>query len=106
MADTLTQCVNQPYEFVTKQMREKRHKTSFLSQAIENNGSNAEMAFINKWSALSLFLGGADTVSSYLSYTQPCKCNANDLADCFLTDDLLLSNDAVPRSAEESPRGT
>lgn len=63
MASILRQCVDQPYEFVKQQMREKRHKTSFLSQAIENIGSDAEMEFIHKWTALSLFTGGADTVS-------------------------------------------
>ncbi|MCJ1364085.1 hypothetical protein MMC16_003194 [Acarospora aff. strigata] len=69
MASTLRQCVDQPYEFVKQQMREKRHKTSFLSQAIENIGSNAEMEFIHKWTALSLFTGGADTtVSSLMTF--------------------------------------
>lgn len=62
MAETLRQCVDQPYEFVKQQMREKRHKTSFLSQAIEEIGSDTEMDWVNKWSALSLFTGGADTV--------------------------------------------
>lgn len=62
MADTLKQCVEQPYEFVKQQMREKRHKTSFLSQAIEDIGSDKEMEFVHKWSALSLFVAGADTV--------------------------------------------
>ncbi|OBT75741.1 hypothetical protein VF21_05955 [Pseudogymnoascus sp. 05NY08] len=66
MADTLKQCVDQPYEFVKQQMREKRHKTSFLSQAIENIGSDPEMEFVHKWSALSLFTGGADTTVSAL----------------------------------------
>ena len=66
MANTLKQCVDQPYAFVKHQMREKRHKTSFLSQAIESIGSDAETEFIHKWSALSLFAAGADTVS-YLS---------------------------------------
>lgn len=63
MASTLRQCVDQPYNFVKQQMRENRHKTSFLSQAIEKTGFDAEMEFIHKWSALSLFTGGADTVS-------------------------------------------
>jgi hypothetical protein len=63
MADTLKQCVDQPYEFVKQQMCEKRHKTSFLSQAIEDIGSDAEMEFVHKWTALSLFTGGADTVT-------------------------------------------
>lgn len=63
MANTLKQCVEQPYQFVKQQMSENRHKPSFLSQAIESVGSNAEMEFVNKWSALSLFAAGADTVS-------------------------------------------
>ncbi|OBT69090.1 hypothetical protein VE03_01398 [Pseudogymnoascus sp. 23342-1-I1] len=66
MADTLRQCVDQPYEFVKQQMRENRHKTSFLSQAIEDIGSDSEMEFVHKWSALSLFTGGADTTVSSL----------------------------------------
>lgn len=62
MAKNLNQCVNQPYAFVKQQMREKRHKTSFLSQAIEEIGTDPETEFVHKWSALSLFTGGADTV--------------------------------------------
>jgi len=66
MASTLNQCVEQPYEFVKQQMREKRHQTSFLSQAIENIGTEEDMEFVHKWSALSLFTGGADTTVSAL----------------------------------------
>jgi hypothetical protein len=62
MALQLEQCVNQPYEFVKQQMREKRHTPSFLSQCMESIGTDAEMEFIHKWAALSLYLGGADTV--------------------------------------------
>ncbi|KAF2702973.1 cytochrome P450, partial [Pleomassaria siparia CBS 279.74] len=69
MKDTLSQCVEQPYAFVKQQIREKRHKTSFLSQAIENIGTDAEMEFIHKWAALALFTGGADTtVSSLMTF--------------------------------------
>jgi hypothetical protein len=64
MATQLRQCTNQPYEFVKQQMREKKHTTSFLSQCIEDIGTDAEMEFVHKWAALSLYLGGADTVSS------------------------------------------
>jgi hypothetical protein len=103
MKDTLNQCVSQPYEFVKQQMREKRHTTSFLSQAIESIGSDAEMEEIHKWTALSLFTGGADTVRS-LSLS--CSSIINHPTDCFLSDDLLLSDDRVSRSAKESPRRT
>jgi hypothetical protein len=103
MKDTLNQCVSQPYEFVKQQMREKRHTTSFLSQAIENIGSDAEMEEIHKWTALSLFTGGADTVS-FLS--QSCSSTTNHPTDCFIFDDLLPSDDRVSRSAKESSRRT
>jgi hypothetical protein len=63
METQLRQCTNQPYEFVKQQMREKRYTPSFLSQCIESIGTDAEMEFIHKWAALSLYLGGADTVS-------------------------------------------
>lgn len=62
MAATLAQCTNQPYQFVKQQMREDRHKTSFLSQCIKDIGSDTEKEFVHKWAALSLYLGGADTV--------------------------------------------
>jgi hypothetical protein len=64
MALKLNECTNKPYEFVKEQMREKRHKPSFLSQSIENIGTDAEMEFVHKWIALALYLGGADTVGS------------------------------------------
>ncbi|KAF2260004.1 O-methylsterigmatocystin oxidoreductase [Lojkania enalia] len=69
MAIQLKQCTDQPYQFVKHQMREKKHKTSFLSQAIESIGDDAEMEFIHKWAALALYLGGADTtVSSLMTF--------------------------------------
>jgi cytochrome P450 len=66
MAAQLDQTTEQPYAFVKQQMREKKHKTSFLSQAIENIGSDAAMERIHKWSASSMYLGGADTTVSAL----------------------------------------
>ncbi len=69
MAANLRQTTEQPYEFVKQQMREKKHKTSFLSQAIENIGSDPAMESIHKWSASSMYLGGADTtVSSLMTF--------------------------------------
>ncbi|KAF9738883.1 hypothetical protein PMIN02_001195 [Paraphaeosphaeria minitans] len=66
MAVQLAQCTNQPYQFVKQQMREKRHKTSFLSQCIQDIGSDTEKEFLHKWAALALYLGGADTTVSAL----------------------------------------
>jgi hypothetical protein len=66
MATQLQQTTEQPYAFVKQQMREGKHKTSFLSQAIESLGSDASMEAIHKWSASSMYLGGADTTVSAL----------------------------------------
>jgi cytochrome P450 len=69
MAAQLQQTTEQPYAFVKQQMREKKHKTSFLSQAIENLGADDDMERIHKWSASSMYLGGADTtVSSLMTF--------------------------------------
>jgi cytochrome P450 len=66
MAAQLQRTTEQPYAFVKQQMRAKTNKTSFLSQAIENIGSDAAMEHIHKWSASSMYLGGADTTVSAL----------------------------------------
>ena len=63
MRQILRDATEKPYAFVKQQMREKRAKTSFLSQAIEAAESNEYMDFLHKWTALMLFVGGADTVS-------------------------------------------
>jgi len=69
MAKTLIRTAEEPYAFVQSQMQEKKAKTSFLSQAIESLGSDASMEYINKWSAASMYLGGADTtVSSLMTF--------------------------------------
>ncbi|CAA9964040.1 CypX Cytochrome P450 [Pyrenophora teres f. maculata] len=69
MAAQLNKCTNQPYAFVKRQMGEKRHTPSFLSQCIDDIGADPEMEFVHKWAALALYLGGADTtVSSIMTF--------------------------------------
>ncbi|KAJ4362544.1 hypothetical protein N0V83_010638 [Neocucurbitaria cava] len=65
----LTRTAELPYNFVKQQIDQKKHKTSYLSQAIESIGTDAKMEFVHKWTALSLFTGGADTtVSSLMTF--------------------------------------
>lgn len=67
MSSNVNQTAEQPYQFVKQQMRANKHKTSFLSQAIEDLGPDMEP--INKWSAAAMYLGGADTtVSSIMTF--------------------------------------
>jgi hypothetical protein len=69
MAGHLIRTAEEPYAFVRSQMLEKKAKASFLSQAIESLGSDASMDYIHKWSAASMYLGGADTtVSSLMTF--------------------------------------
>lgn len=71
MAAQLYQTTEQPYQFVKEQMRQGKAKTSFLSQAIENikSDQDTDMERIHKWSASSMYLGGADTtVSSLMTF--------------------------------------
>ncbi|KAJ4358754.1 uncharacterized protein N0V89_003338 [Didymosphaeria variabile] len=72
MAAQLHQTTEQPYQFVKQQMRQNKAKTSFLSQAIENikgDSDTDDMESVHKWSASSMYLGGADTtVSSLMTF--------------------------------------
>ncbi|KAF2032730.1 cytochrome P450 [Setomelanomma holmii] len=66
MARQLTRTIEVPYAFVKQQMREERHKSSYLSQAIEDIGADADMEQIHKWSAASMYNAGADTTVTSL----------------------------------------
>ncbi|KAF2014331.1 cytochrome P450 [Aaosphaeria arxii CBS 175.79] len=69
MRAVVDQCVAQPYAFVKQQMRKKRAKTSFLSQANQDFGTDPEMDYAHKWAAVSMFGAGADTtVSSLMTF--------------------------------------
>lgn len=65
MKTQLLQTAEQPYEYVRQQMRNKKHKPSLLSQVLETFPDPAT-EHIHKWSAASLYLGGADTTVSAL----------------------------------------
>jgi hypothetical protein len=70
-AAVVDRCRELPYAFTQRQMKEKRHKLSYVSQAIEASASDPYMDHVNKWSAFALCLGGADTVSrSYYMYNR------------------------------------
>jgi len=65
--DTLTELTERPFAFVKHQIAHGKHETSFLSQLLEPGTLDDEETFVAKWSALSLYSGGADTVRSSLS---------------------------------------
>jgi hypothetical protein len=58
----LTELTERPYAFVKHQMAQGRRETSFLSELLEPGELDAEETFVAKWSAMSLYAAGADTV--------------------------------------------
>lgn len=67
MAKRLNLTAEVPYSFVKKQLKEnKTHSVSFLSEAIKNIGLDSQLEHVHKWSAASMYLGGADTTVSAL----------------------------------------
>lgn len=58
----LMDVTERPYAFTKHQMALGKHKASFLSQLLEAGDSTAEEKWTNKWSAMSLYTAGADTV--------------------------------------------
>jgi hypothetical protein len=79
---TLTDLTERPYAFVKHQMSQGKHETSFLSQLLEQGDLDPEETFIVKWSAMSLYSAGADTVRSILRM----------LTDSMHTDSARLSH--------------
>jgi cytochrome P450 len=55
-----------PYVWVKEQMRNKKAKMSFISQAIESLSTDPKMEHVHRWSSVSMYLGGSDTTVSSL----------------------------------------
>jgi hypothetical protein len=103
MARNLDQTTEQPYEFVKKEVREGRHRISFLSQAISNNKLGAEAEHIHKWSASSMYLGGADTsvcalMTFFLAMTLFPEVQRKAQAEI----DAVIGTDRLPVSADKA----
>lgn len=59
---TLQSIAERPYAFVKHQMAQGKDTSSFVSHLISGGDLTAEDEFNTKWSALSMYAGGADTV--------------------------------------------
>ncbi|ETN38214.1 uncharacterized protein HMPREF1541_06245 [Cyphellophora europaea CBS 101466] len=67
--ETLLQAGSIPYAFVEKQLRTGEAPTSYLSRLITSADAkmSADEAYIARWTAFSLYAGGADTTVSSMS---------------------------------------
>lgn len=60
-----------PYAFARRQTEEGRYEPSYLSNLFKTTGCpspGSEEEFVAKWSAASLYTGGADTVRCFDPY--------------------------------------
>ena len=67
----LKEVADRPYEFVKHQMAKGQQETSFVSQLLEKGDTDVEKNNNIKWAALSLYSGGADTVSLLIPFSFP-----------------------------------
>ncbi|KAF8810262.1 cytochrome P450 [Phlegmacium glaucopus] len=70
-AETLTKMVEAPHQFVKQQMASGTAESSFTSRLLEGSHITAEQERDIKWSALSIYGGGADTASFSFSCANP-----------------------------------
>lgn len=91
----VTDVTERPYAFTKHQMAQGQHETSFLSQLLEAGDSTAEEKWVNKWSAMSLYTAGADTVGPNVSRYLP---EMLTLSDRIFDSMLLPCHDCVSRS--------
>src|SRR2546423_9232207 len=67
---TVTSVVDKPYAFVQDQLRNGTAQPSYLSKLLESSSAPLahEADHVARWSAASLYTGGADTTVSSMSY--------------------------------------
>ncbi|KAG6898821.1 hypothetical protein C0993_003909 [Termitomyces sp. T159_Od127] len=65
-AATLAEMVEQPFTFVKKELAAGTAQNSFVSSLLAGKDVDHEKEFDIKWSALSLYAGGADTVGAFV----------------------------------------
>ncbi|KAF9489406.1 cytochrome P450 [Pleurotus eryngii] len=59
--NTLEQMLDQPYQWVKKQMSQGTAQKSFLSSQLDHGNPNSEEEKLIKWAAAGIYSGGADT---------------------------------------------
>ncbi|KAG5654671.1 hypothetical protein H0H81_009920 [Sphagnurus paluster] len=101
-ASTLVEMVEQPHEYVKRQMAAGTAPISFTSSLLEKNIS-AEEEFDIKWSSASLYSGGADTtVSAIYSFFLAMALHPEVVKKAQAEIDSVVGNDRLP-TLEDRP---
>ncbi|EJC98992.1 cytochrome P450 monooxygenase [Fomitiporia mediterranea MF3/22] len=93
---TITEVAEKPYAFVNKQMADGAATPSYTSKLLNKDNLSPEEQFVVKWSAASLYSGGADTTVSsmmtfFLAMTMypEVQRKAQEQIDCVIGNDRL-----------------
>ncbi|GLB33469.1 putative cytochrome p450 [Lyophyllum shimeji] len=96
-AATLNQMVDQPHQFVKRQMVVGTASTSFTSSLMEGKSISAEEELDIKWSSASLYSGGADTtVSAIYSFFLAMALYPEVAKKAQAEIDVVVGNDRLP----------
>ncbi|TFK32278.1 cytochrome P450 [Crucibulum laeve] len=96
-AKTLNEMVDRPHMFVKQQMTTGKADISFTSKLLDEPGVTLEREFEIKWSAGSLYSGGADTtVSAIYAFFKAMALHPDAQAKAQEELDAVVGNDRLP----------
>ena len=100
---TLLATIEKPYLFVRQQMRKGNHAPSYLASLLEGASDTwtPEKELVAKWTAGSLYTGGADTVRQPSHPSQPWLTYLDRVSSIM----LLPRHGTLPTCPTQSPRG-
>lgn len=102
---TLDEVAELPYKFVKEQMAKGQHESSFVSNLLEKGNLTEEEDYVVKFSAASLYTGGADTVGTPCHLCASSTVLPNPTVDGLIVGMFLLGHDYLSRSAKKSTGG-
>ncbi|KAG5721459.1 O-methylsterigmatocystin oxidoreductase [Termitomyces sp. T112] len=96
-ADTLLRAVEQPFDFVKHEMATGIAPVSFVSNLLAHQDVDGEKESDIKWSAVSLYVGGADTtVSAIYSFFLAMALNPDVMRKAQAEIDSVTGGDRLP----------
>ncbi|KAL1745589.1 cytochrome P450 [Schizophyllum fasciatum] len=99
--DDLRKLVNEPYEWVQKEMDAGRAAPSFVSELLSEKGHSPDDIFSMKWSAGSLFAGGSHTTTWTIYAFMKMMCVHPEIqARAQAEVDRVIGRDRLPRVAD------
>ena len=101
---TLMEATNKPYDFVLRQMEAGTNEPSYVSKYVQQYEGRLgpKEDDIGRWTALGIYLGGADTVSDngntwHMGFTVRITNTISSSADCLHISQLLRSHDLLSK---------